>query len=326
VWRLENRPTSTELLPELSHTRSRLRRYPSPTRTPEARIARDDEVDLYMDLRRRVTEYQVTWWMEDAGVARRCEQVAGFRAELELAARAGLVDTTDVYEDDAGSWDPVRAQLHASIVRVLMPSEHRTRGAPRRAYVLSGAPGAGKTSVLTRLVYAHRRYAGTSGEPLVVISADDLKPLLNEYRNGLGSVVVHLEACHIVYELLYPAVLASDADIVIDSIGRVHDVRRFVEELASRGYEVHLLAVLCQPDDAVGRMRARAVDTHRLVPSDVVRRACEEAARTVETAQQEMWPLGSWLLVDNSGPIGEAPIIETGTSPWGTPHGEVALW
>lgn len=285
----------------------------------------DAEERRYLQIRAEAAHYARTWWIEDAGVAARCRLRPGLRAELELAAAAGLVSTADVYESGDGQWAAERRPVQHRACPPDLANRGRVSDRPRQAYLLAGAPGVGKTTTLTRMALAQRAAAGGADDPLGVVAADDIRAALPEYAGGLGSQVVHEEACFLAYQVVYPRLLASPADLIVDSIGRVGYTRDWADDLAGAGCQVHLLAATCPVDLTVERMRARARHTHRLVPSEVIREAVA-AADVLVAAGREGWPLTSTALVDTSGAAGQPPILLAGSPPWGRPGKPVRWW
>lgn len=274
----------------------------------------------YERQKRASADYAQVWWRSDPAAIERCGREVGLQRELELLE---FVTTADVYEDD--EWADERQRLHEEIVGQV-PLTSRRAGGPRQAYLLAGPPGAGKSSVLRQMVERHRTSKGLESEPIITVSSDDVRERLPEYAAGLGSTVVHEEASHIAYRLLYPRARASGADLVIDSIGRSVYVRTWADHLSADGFEVHLLAVHVDPSEAVQRMRSRALETGRTVPTDVVVEAASATTDLVELASRESWPVTSMVLVDNMVDRGAAPRVMTGTPPWGAAGQPVALW
>ncbi|MHB2023270.1 MAG: zeta toxin family protein [Mycobacteriales bacterium] len=286
----------------------------------------DADERLYLQLRAEAARYATSWWLEDAAVSARCREVPGLRAELELATAAGLVATTDVYESGDGEWAGERRPVQYGACPPDVGNRPRVSDLPRQAYLLAGPPGAGKTTTLTRIVQAHRAVMGCADDPLGVVAVDDIRAALPEYEGGLGSQVVHQEACFLAYEVVYPRLITSAADVLVDSIGRVGYVRDWADQLARAGCQVHLLAATCPAELAVERMRARALQTHRLVPSMVIREAVAAGNDVLAAAGREGWPLASMALVDTSGPADQPPILVQGSPTWGKTGKPVVLW
>lgn len=285
-----------------------------------------DAEQLYLQLRADAARYAAHWWIEDAAVSARCREVAGLRAELELAAATGLVTTTDVYESDEGEWAAERRPVQYGACPPDVGGRPRVSGLPRQAYLLAGPPGAGKTTTLTRIVRAHRAATGGADDPLGLVAVDEIRAALPEYAGGLGSQVVHEEACFLAYQVVYPRLIASAADVLVDSIGRVGYQRVWAVQLARAGCQVHLLAATCPAEVAVVRMRARALQTHRLVPSTVIREAVSTGDDLLAAAGRESWPLTSMALFDTSGPVDQPPTLVQGSPLWGKTGQPVPLW
>lgn len=269
----------------------------------------ESEGDDYLQLKAKAARHARTWWQDDPGVAERCRQTPGLQAELELASAAGLVTTGDVYEETDGAWAAVRRPVQYGASPGSPPFVDRGE-VPRQAFLLAGAPGAGKTTVGGRMVEDYRMRGGSDGFPLGVVSADHIRERLPEYANGLGSQVVQYEACFLAYEVVYPLLLESMADVVVDSIGRVEFLRDWADALAGAGCQVHLIGVYCRPEIALERMRARARGTHRLVPSETILETAEAARSAITSAQSDRWPLTSWVLIDNSRSQDALSILE----------------
>ena len=190
------------------------------------------------------------------------------------------------------------------------------------AYFTIGSMGAGKTTTLRRFVDAHRAVtASAERTSLSRVAADDIRGALPEYRQGLGSAVVHEECLNIAYEHLYPAARDARTDLVFDTIGTIddNDVVSFAEslrELRMAGYATHVLLADAPLDVCLKRVeqRALAVDG-RLISPLTLRSLHPQPRQVLDRLRAAEDLLDGWAIFDTSTPAAIAPIVD-GTDEW----------
>ncbi|MGW0839460.1 zeta toxin family protein [Streptomyces sp. NPDC002787] len=258
----------------------------------------EEEELLYLNREREIAAYEQGWWDEDARTQRMCDIIPDLRAELlAIAAQSPPVETKHVYKRD-GTWHSDRLGEQASASTFIpAPKDRKT---PRSVFILSGIPGAGKTSRLIPLAVRYKDTYGTSGEDLVVLCADEVRVRLPEYAEGLGSMVVHQEACDITYESDHPRAMNGTADVVIDGIGRPVHMSDYVKDWSASGWTVHILVARCTASVAIQRMKQRAIETGRSVPEGVIESAAADIAEVERALQGGTWGVSSWIIVDTS--------------------------
>jgi len=274
-------------------TIDRYRRYVYVHR--ESSMLDSDEL-LYLELEEKAAEYEQEWWQVNDQVEEMCWIVPDLR--MLLLACSGIVTTEDVYERD-GVWHLRRHRAQESAAAKISPPRD-DRQTPRSVYIFSGIPGAGKTSNLVPLVDKYREGHGTSQEDLVVLCADLVRGDLPEYASGLGSMVVHEEACHITYEGDHPRARNSTADAIIDGIGRPAHMSEYAQVWSRAGCTVHVLVADCEIEVALRRMKQRALATGRMVPGSVLEAAAVDVADVIAALKRNDWPVTSWIVVDTS--------------------------
>lgn len=140
----------------------------------------------------------------------------------------------------------------------------------RKAYIISGLPGSGKSHVASKV--AENCYAA-------IIDTDFAKRKFPEYKLPQGSTIVHKEAAKIMFEVggdepsVFEFMTRRGANLVIPKIGHdvqsVHKLREYLINKANYK-EVHLVTVSIDRDVATGRVLERFLKTGRYVPLGVV--------------------------------------------------------
>ena len=255
--------------------------------------------------------YESTWWEQDLTVTTmRADSGAypGLQGRLTAARNAGLVTTRDVHVEDAGHYLPQRTALHEAIVRDCVPTRTTDDNPDRipEAFFTIGSPGAGKTSTLRGLVRAYRDIGhGHTGSPLAIVDADQVRTALPEYASGLGSVVVGVECYDVTYDQVFPAALATRADLVYDTLGGIDSIRPNIERLIDAGYHVHVLRAVAPLDMRRARTLDRALARDgRLVPEWLLKNTAEAAAETMRVLRRDKVPLAGWAEIDTANPSG----------------------
>lgn len=286
------------------------------------------------ELEAATADYQANWWRSNEEALQIVgERTAhpGLRAEVTVISNRGEVVSTDrIYRPgvpDDRPYLPERRAVHEHIVaNCVAPaaaeatSSTTTDADPPTAFFTIGCPGAGKTSVLRKIVERHRTHSADAAAagvpaPYSVIDADRVRQLLPEYAGGLGSLVVANECYDLTYGDVFDRALARRADIVYDTIGRLSSIRDYVERLRSAGYDIHLLHASAPLDRCQERTEHRALEVDgRLVPAGMLERWANDADEALAAMVSEGFPLRGWAKFDTTD-IAIPTLIE-GTTPW----------
>ena len=118
-------------------------------------------------------------------------------------------------------------------------STTRTSGSvsrERRAFVVLGPPGAGKSKVVAdRAVAEHGA---------LEIDSDVAKESLPEFMDGINAQGVHAESARIVEDIVTPRAIAAGDNIVLPRVGgKGRSVAKLLDQLQEAGYTVELSLV-----------------------------------------------------------------------------------
>ncbi|MGI9250737.1 MAG: zeta toxin family protein [Pseudohongiellaceae bacterium] len=172
---------------------------------------------------------------------------------------------------------PQRIQLRQDVETRLYGKGAKNRN--RRADIVIGGPGAGKTSALARPL------AKEKGS--LIIDPDDAKEALPEFDNGKGSVQVHKEGSAISDKVLQTAVSNGD-NVILSRTGKSIDkLRKLIELLEKQGYSVNLHHVDLDPAVALGRVIERHGREGRVVPPELVESAAIKSKENFEILRKE---------------------------------------
>ena len=170
----------------------------------------------------------------------------------------------------------------------------------RRADLVLGLPGAGKTSTATDpLVEANGA---------VLLDAD--RPKENDpsgiYQNGLGAGALHAESAAIRLAAL-EQVIPTGANLVYPTIGHATDTPTLIKALQRHGYTVHVHLVDVPPDVAAQRAVERFQKSvgHFVDPAHIFRRG--EDPRRGFAAAADLPGVIAHAPLDNTVPHGTAP-------------------
>ncbi len=172
------------------------------------------------------------------------------RAARERAANA----PQDTYLIDT----PERLTLRRKIADLLYNTRIAARKREKRAFVVIGPAGAGKTRVVSgRLIDEHGA---------LEIDADLAKPHLPEYEGGINAKGVHVESSLIAEERVMSQALAAGDNIVLSKIGKnTASMKPILDQLREAGYVTDLYLVDLDPMLAAGRALTRFYEGGRFV-------------------------------------------------------------
>ncbi len=274
-----------------------------------------------------VVDYQANWWRHDTDALAVLNDAAahpGLRGQILATSSLGqMVTTAAVYRPthpgapDDRPYLPERTDIHEGIVEDCVPSAAVAGSGHPSAYFTIGCPGAGKTSVLRDIVDQHRRRTAPDGRPapFSVLDADRVRQSLPEYADGLGAFVVEEECYFITYGEVFVRAVASRADMVYDTIGRLSSIRENLGLLHAEGYEIHVLHARSAVDLCQERTERRALEVDgRLVNPAMLQRAADDAEQAIAALIGESFPLAGWAKIDTTEMA--VPTLIDGTSPW----------
>ncbi len=148
------------------------------------------------------------------------------RAEVEAVRRlARLCKDAAPPEPSEAAWADVLARVEAAL-----PAAAARRPTPRRRIGILpwvGAAAAAAAALFLAVAWWQAAVPGPAGEPLPVVSADDVE-ILGMDAGDVGALVVGR------LPVLGPLVLASAADIIVDDTG--HDVDVVIDDVELPGH------------------------------------------------------------------------------------------
>jgi hypothetical protein len=204
------------------------------------------------------------------------------------------LSTRDVYCAD-DYWERERSEMHDNLLwqlTQLCPDG----SAVGPVYFTLGLPGSGKTSHLRPLALKH---AAASDGRACVSDADEVRVLLREYADGLGSGVVQPETAVLTYgHAGYPGgeypeggglqsrVLETGGVVIVDVIGHPSYLAETVTFIAnSLRRPVYLLRTECALETCIERAMLRATSPGgRYIPAAVIQARVGQPEAALEAA------------------------------------------
>jgi predicted kinase len=262
-----------------------------------------------------VRAFEASWWVYDRGVLNVCDEHPDLATRLADISATRPVTTFDVYFDaDTQDVRPERVSAYVGAFMSCLPSHGRT-GAVDRPVVLytTGNMGSGKSTSLRHVALGFRTLRlGRTGPP-VLIDADMVRESLPEYRNGLGSGSVQTEAFHVAYERLLPAAIHRGCDLIFDTIGKHDSIRRTLDDLILRRYEVHMIVATAPLAVLQDRVRDRTLHRNGRVVDPAVQAALQgQPEATLDRLLTEKVPLTGWAVVDTGQSDGHLRMVKSG--------------
>jgi shikimate kinase len=142
--------------------------------------------------------------------------------------------------------------------------------ATQDAFILTGLPASGKSSVATKIANEFGAY---------ILDSDFAKRKLPEYAGyPWGASIVHAESRDIIFrdegksfQCLFSKVLEAQQNLIIPTIGGTpDDVIEYTKLLKQVGYKVHLTLTYLSKEKATTRALKRFSDTDRYVPLSLI--------------------------------------------------------
>lgn len=209
------------------------------------------------------------------------------------------MDTSKAHTVD-GEYTPERKRLHKSIVDEFV-GQGKVVPKNRKpvALFMLGITASGKSSVRKKVKNDPFEEFGT-----VEVDPDAVKWKLPEYRQALdasardAAKMAHKESSDVASEIGRRAV-QERRNVIFDGTGRnLEKMKRQIAEAKKAGYDVRAIMPHVPVDEALRRADARAEQTGRWVPHDVVK---EMAPKVVSNFLKLAPEFGNTMLFDNSG-------------------------
>jgi hypothetical protein len=280
--------------------------------------ALDEQFDR---LKSDMTQYGLSWWTTDLDARARWKSDSALYGRLHaLLKRGRAIRTADVYQVDVAWVDP-RPVIHTEIVTKLLGECHSFVDAPRPpAFLLFGGPGSGKSSSLRPLISRPGMVAP------VPLDADAVRVELPEYKDGRGSGIVQDECAFITYGELRETFLAgtpNPAGVCIDLIGDPEYSVKDWWRLDRAGYRVYALLAQCPLEQAIERIKRRAVETGRIVDLDFARKVGDRPRKALDALldadRHGTIDLAGWSVFDTSdSAFPGAPTVVEGDGSFGS--------
>jgi len=197
---------------------------------------------------------------------------AQFREDFKKAT--GLDDTSHVAT-------PEREALRNSIARDLFGKGAAKQ--EKKAYLISGPPGSGKSSAIKSLgLLDPEKFGGME------IDSDYAKSLLPEFNAGRSADLVHEEAADIAERVLQHAI-SGGHNIVHPIVGKsVEGLERNIKKLKEAGYQVVVHNIEMETERSVESVAARFHRNGRFVPPEYAQSVDHKPSRAHSMVAEAM--------------------------------------
>lgn len=172
----------------------------------------------------------------------------------------------------------------------------------RRAVVVTGHPGAGKSTFIEALARDYRA---------AVADADVAKSYIPAYEAGYNTQAVHNESASLRAMAVDP-LIDEGANLIFERVGdRSDTLLAQLEQLAEAGYSVEIVHVDVAPDEAVRRMARRFLSGGRYIDPQYYRQVIGKTKPAFDQAiADSRWK--AYVEVDANGPPGQHQIARQG--------------
>lgn len=150
-------------------------------------------------------------------------------------------------------------------------TKKRPDGEPKRAFIIGGAPGSGKTTL--RLNGFDGRIP--SRREAAHVDIDEMKQLIPEYNgyisrgSSAAAGATHTESQNIAFSTISEAI-RRELDVVFDSSGQFNNDPDTLGKLRRAGYNIQAHYFVGDRDVLLSRIRSRQQETGRSVPEEYV--------------------------------------------------------
>ena len=148
----------------------------------------------------------------------------------------------------------------------------------RKAVIIMGPPASGKSSIANPIA----RSLGAS-----IVDADEAKKILPEFNNGIGASAVHEESS-VLSDLVFSDLMEQGDNLVVPKVGADPDkIKDVIKRLKDNGYEVDLVDMVVNADEAFRRMIARFIATGRLIDPKYIEKVGNLPTETYNILRKE---------------------------------------
>lgn len=228
--------------------------------------------------------------------------------------------TKELNTDSKGNYLPERVNLHKGIVkRILLKCKKPKEGEKPLAILLLGGAASGKSTVV-------RDYITPKYGDMGTLNNDDIKAELPEFNDKAygknfrhsnvetAAARVHNEGSDIT-KVAFNLITNDKRNFIYDgTLANEEKSKRMVNELKKKGYNVKLVGVSLETDEALRRAEIRAYGndkigveaTGRFVPEEILKGDHAGAVKTFENIKSSVDEVE---LYDNNVPFGATPIL-----------------
>jgi SPP1 gp7 family putative phage head morphogenesis protein len=205
--------------------------------------------------------------------------------------------TDQLYRDASGTLTPERAAFRADEVSAAfkgvtpVPSDETPL-----AVLMIGGTASGKSTIVNEVMSKDLNF--------VRVDADAIKFDIPEYKASIkasardAAAIVHEESSQIAGDIRNGAI-AGNYNVFVDATGaNAEKYRLLINSLKEKGYEVHIIGIGNDVEQAIIRSAARAERTGRWVPEGFIRETYGRIPASFETNSALA---DRFMLFDNSG-------------------------
>jgi adenylate kinase family enzyme len=165
----------------------------------------------------------------------------------------------------------------------------------RKAFVLIGPPAAGKSTIANELAIVNKA---------AIPDADQVKSFIPEYAGGIGAAAVHEESVELLAEA-QKRMVNEGYNLVAQKVGHSDkSIRNLIKSLKESDYDVSLVNMHVDPDEAFRRMIGRFIRTGRIIPPSYFN-SIGNSPRLVYNEMKEEGIADGYAEIDNNGGLNE---------------------
>jgi predicted ABC-type ATPase len=185
-----------------------------------------------------------------------------------------------------GEYTPERKKLHAQIVADIVASAGDTPpGEKPTVIIMGGGSAAGKSTLRDHLILPGMAQLGYKP---AIVDCDDVKEKIPEFKDfkrqdrSTAALRVHEESSDIASAATDQLVKAGKSFIMDGTMKNAGKYKRRIEQFRKAGYEVQIIIADAPLHEAFRRANARADETGREVPLDIIRESHAAVPRSLE--------------------------------------------